>query len=66
MGIYIAITDHSKSLTIAHGLDEARLMRQMDEIDGVNRRLKEEGAKFTNLKGMEADEMTERILTAMA
>ncbi|HUL29590.1 MAG TPA: DNA polymerase/3'-5' exonuclease PolX, partial [Thermodesulfobacteriota bacterium] len=52
---YIAITDHSKSLRIAHGLDESRLMEQMDEIDRVNEKLK----GFKILKGTEVDILAE-------
>lgn len=48
---YLAICDHSKSLGIARGLDEARLQEQMAEIDGLNEGL--EG--FTVLKGFECD-----------
>ncbi len=48
---YVAITDHSKRLTIANGLDSARLRRQWAEIDRLNRRLK----GFTVLKGVEVD-----------
>jgi DNA polymerase (family 10) len=48
---YLAICDHSKSLGIARGLDEARLREQMAEIDGLNEGL--EG--FTVLKGFECD-----------
>ncbi|RJS86202.1 PHP domain-containing protein, partial [Candidatus Bathyarchaeota archaeon] len=48
---YIAICDHSKSMGIARGLDEARLRKQMAEIDRLNERL--EG--FTVLKGIEVD-----------
>jgi len=33
---YIAITDHSHRLAMAHGLDEARLTRQMHDIDRMN------------------------------
>ena len=33
---YVAICDHSKSLRIAHGLDESRLMKQIEEIDRIN------------------------------
>src|SRR5699024_2502973 len=33
---YIAITDHSKSLRIANGLSEDRLLRQREEIDQLN------------------------------
>jgi DNA polymerase (family 10) len=48
---YVAICDHSKSLKIAHGLDESRLMKQIEEIDRVNEKL--EG--FQILKGTEVD-----------
>jgi DNA polymerase (family 10) len=48
---YIAITDHSQHVTVAHGLDAARLGRQIDEIDRLNERL--DG--FTVLKGAEVD-----------
>ena len=34
---YIAITDHSKGLKIAHGIDEAQLLEQAAEIDAVNK-----------------------------
>jgi len=33
---YLAITDHTKHVTIANGLDEKRLARQIDEIDRLN------------------------------
>ena len=33
---YVAITDHSKYLQVAHGLDEDRLMRQREEIERLN------------------------------
>ncbi|HMK74653.1 MAG TPA: DNA polymerase/3'-5' exonuclease PolX [Thermodesulfobacteriota bacterium] len=52
---YIAITDHSKSLRIAHGLDESRLMKQMEEIGRVNEKLK----GFQILKGTEVDILAE-------
>jgi DNA polymerase (family 10) len=48
---YVAICDHSKSLKIAHGLDESRLMKQIEEIDRVNEKLK----GFQILKGTEVD-----------
>ena len=48
---YIAITDHSKGLGIAHGLDEARLVEQINLIDETNRR----HADFAILKGTEVD-----------
>lgn len=48
---WIVITDHSARLTIAHGLSEERLARQLDEIDAVNAEL----APFRILTGMEVD-----------
>jgi DNA polymerase (family 10) len=48
---YIAITDHSKGLGIAKGLDEERLLEEMREIDALNRKLK----GFRVLKGIEVD-----------
>jgi DNA polymerase (family 10) len=48
---YMAITDHSQHVTIAHGLDAARLTRQIDELDRLNDKL--DG--FTVLKGAEVD-----------
>jgi DNA polymerase (family 10) len=52
---YVAICDHSKSLRIAHGLDEPRLMKQIEEIDRVNEKLK----GFQILKGTEVDILTD-------
>ena len=48
---YVAITDHSKRVTMAHGLDAKRLRQQWQEVDRVNEQL--EG--FTVLKGIECD-----------
>jgi DNA polymerase (family 10) len=36
---YIAITDHTKTLAMAKGLDEKRLIKQMNEIDKLNKQL---------------------------
>ena len=56
---YVVITDHSPNLTIANGLSTARLMRQLDEIEGVNDQLAAEaeaGAPpFRVLSGIEVD-----------
>jgi len=53
---YVAICDHSKSLKIAHGLDESRLLKQVEEIDRLNEKLQEEKPKgFQILKGTEVD-----------
>jgi DNA polymerase (family 10) len=48
---YLAITEHSQHLTVAKGLDAARLERQMAEIDRLNTELK----GITLLKGIEVD-----------
>ncbi|MEK7638124.1 MAG: DNA polymerase/3'-5' exonuclease PolX [Patescibacteria group bacterium] len=48
---YIAITDHTKSLTIAHGLDAIRIRKQWAEIDRVQKQLS--GIRI--LKGTECD-----------
>jgi DNA polymerase (family 10) len=48
---YLAITEHSRHLTVAHGLDARKLARQCDEID----RLNEELDGITLLKGIEVD-----------
>ncbi len=48
---YMALTDHSQRVTIAHGLDAKRLSRQIDEID----RLNEKFDGFVVLKGVEVD-----------
>ncbi len=49
---YIAITDHTKNLAMTGGLDEKRLLKQMAEIDRVNKKLK---GKIKVLKGTECD-----------
>jgi DNA polymerase (family 10) len=48
---YMALTDHSRRVAMAHGLDPTRLSRQMREIDRLNARLR----GFTILKGIEVD-----------
>jgi DNA polymerase (family 10) len=48
---YIAITEHSKRLTVTHGLNEKQLLKQIDEIDKINKSLK----GITVLKGIEVD-----------
>ncbi|MDR4515557.1 DNA polymerase/3'-5' exonuclease PolX [Nitrosomonas sp.] len=48
---YLAITEHSRRLTVAHGLDPLRLSRQCAEIDKLNAEM--EG--MTLLKGIEVD-----------
>lgn len=48
---YIAVTDHTKHLTISHGLNEERIQKQLEEIDRINEKL--EG--ITLLKSAEID-----------
>lgn len=48
---YLAITDHSRHLTVAHGLDPIELAKQCDEIDHLNAQL--DGIVL--LKGIEVD-----------
>ena len=48
---YVALTDHSRRVTMAHGLDPARLARQGREIDRLNAGLH----SLTILKGIEVD-----------
>ena len=50
---YIAITDHTKGLKIAGGLDEERLEQQGREILEINRRFRERGTDFSILRSAE-------------
>ena len=48
---YLALTDHSPRLTVAHGLDPERLRRQLEVVAALN----EELAPFRILTGIEVD-----------
>jgi len=48
---YLAITEHSRRVAMAHGLDPQRLARQVDEIERLNREL----SGVTVLAGIEVD-----------
>ncbi|MEA2089385.1 MAG: DNA polymerase/3'-5' exonuclease PolX [Thermoproteota archaeon] len=48
---YLAVCDHSKTLRIAHGLKEEDLVKQMEEIEKINRKLED----FTVLAGVEVN-----------
>ncbi|MCF8052086.1 MAG: DNA polymerase/3'-5' exonuclease PolX [Desulfobacterales bacterium] len=48
---YLAVTDHSKKVTMAKGLNESRLADQIEEIDRLNEKLDD----FRVLKGIEVD-----------
>lgn len=55
---YIAVTDHSRRLTVATGLDPERLKKQIKQIGKLNEKL--EG--FTVLTGIEVDIMEDGTL----
>ena len=48
---YMVLTDHSPRLTVAHGLDAARLAQQVEDVATLNERL----APFRILTGIEVD-----------
>ena len=48
---YVAVTEHSRRLTVAHGLTADRLLAQIDEIEKLNA----EGPGIAVLKGIEVD-----------
>jgi putative hydrolase len=48
---YLALTDHSPRLTVAHGLDPERLRRQLEVVETLNAEL----APFRILTGIEVD-----------
>lgn len=65
---YIVLTDHSARLTVAHGLDEERLRKQLKEVALLN----EELAPFRILTGLEVDiledgtlDLTDEMLTEL-
>jgi DNA polymerase (family X) len=49
---YLAVTEHSRRVAMARGLDPQRLARQIDEIDRLNEEL---AGGITLLKGIEVD-----------
>ncbi len=49
---YIAITDHSKRVAMANGLNEDRLLQQWARIDAINAKAED---SFVILKGIECD-----------
>ncbi len=48
---YVAITDHSRHVTVAHGMDAVRLAKQLDEIERINEKV----PGIVVLKGIELD-----------
>jgi len=55
---YIAITDHTKSLALAHGLDEQRLLEEVNKIADINDKLD----NFRILSGAEVNIMKDGSL----
>jgi histidinol phosphatase-like PHP family hydrolase len=49
----VAVTDHSQGLPIARGMDEPTLLRQGEEIDDLNRRLRAAGKDPVLLRSIE-------------
>lgn len=52
---YIVITDHTKSLTIAGGLNEKQILDQIRYIKNLNLKLKRQGLKFRIFAGAEVN-----------
>jgi hypothetical protein len=50
---YVAVTDHSKGLRIAGGIDEETLSGQIREVDELNDSLASEGRRFRVLRSLE-------------
>jgi len=50
---YVAVTDHSKGLRIAGGIDEETLGGQIQEIDALNDSLESQGRRFRVLRSLE-------------
>ena len=52
---YMVLTDHSARLTVAHGLDRDRLIKQLGIIAVMNEEFADAGESFRILTGMEVD-----------
>jgi histidinol phosphatase-like PHP family hydrolase len=50
---YIAITDHSKGLSIANGINEVKLKKQSAEVEAVNNELRASSKSLTVLRSIE-------------
>jgi DNA polymerase (family 10) len=59
---YMAVTEHSKSLGIAGGLDEGMLLKHIEAIDLFNEALAKRGEKFRVLKGSEVEILADGTL----
>jgi DNA polymerase (family 10) len=54
---YCVVSDHTKSTRVAHGLDEERLLKEIEEIDKINKKLPGSGLRL--LKASECDIRTD-------
>jgi len=52
---YIGISDHTRSLGVAGGIDEKKLLAQDEEIKNIREKLKKQGKNITILHGCEAN-----------
>ena len=52
---YIAVTDHSKRVAVANGMDEHRALAYWKTVDEINLRIREMQIPITILKGVEVD-----------
>lgn len=52
---YIGISDHTKFLRIENGLDEEKLLKQQEEIKGINKKFKTLNLNFKILHGCETN-----------
>lgn len=52
---YIVISDHTKYLAMTGGMDEKKLIKQIEEIDKVNSNFKSQASKFMIIKGAEVN-----------
>jgi DNA polymerase (family 10) len=59
---YMAISDHSQSLQVAHGLQPGRLAAQRVEVDDLNAALSETGSGFRVLASCEVDILSDGSL----
>jgi DNA polymerase (family 10) len=59
---YWNVSDHSVGLGVVQGVDGARLQKQAEEIDAVNRRMMAEGKAFRLLQGSEVEILADGTL----
>lgn len=52
---YLGISDHSKTSAVANGLNEKRLLAQIEEVKSLNKKFTDEGIDFRLFSGNEVD-----------